>query len=301
MKTEVLINQVLILFLMLLVGFCARKKRLLNTEMNNGLIEILLNITVPFAIITSFNFKFSSSILHNIIILFLCAVFAHVFSVLTGWILFFRYNKPERKILRFAVVFSNAGFMGLPVLAGLFGKIGIFYGSIYVAVFNIFVWTLGVVIMNGRKELKPFKALTNPALIAVLLGTVLFCFSLKLPGPLYKALDIIGSMTTPLSMIVIGSLLAELKFQEVFAGFSVYYGVVTRLLIIPLIMATLFHLVGIKEPLLKISITSIAMPVATMTAILAEKYNGNTMLASRLIFISTALSIFTIPLILILV
>jgi predicted permease len=301
MNTSALANQIVILFLLMFVGFIARKKHLLNNELNAGIIELLLNIIIPFMIITSFNLKFSPVIFHNAIILFCCAVFAHIFSALLSLVLYFKYPEPDRKILKFVTTFSNTGFMGLPVLGSLFGPLGVFYGSIYVAIFNIFVWTLGVKIFTGKDRLKILKAFTNPALIGVLLGSILFFFSLQLPAPLFKTLDLIGSMNTPLSMIIIGSMLAEIKFKELFAGLPVYYGTTIRLVIVPLMVAFLLRLFGVQEYLLKICIISTAMPVATTTAIFAKKYNGNTRLASRLIFISTALSLLTIPLIVLLV
>jgi malate permease and related proteins len=160
--------------------------------------------------------------------------------------------------------------------------------------------TLGVMIMNGKKELKIVKALTNPAIVAVLAGSILFFFSIKLPLPIFKTLDMVGSITTPLSMIVIGSMLAELNFQELFNDFSVYYSAVARLLIIPLGAALILNLCGIEHNLLRICIIAAAMPAGTMTAILAKKYNQNTLLASRIVFISTVLSILTLPIIFVL-
>ena len=298
--TTVLANQVIILFLLMLTGFIARKKHLLNNEVNAGITEILLNITVPFMIVTSFNLKFSPDIFHNVVILFWSAVFIHIFSAVIGLVLFRKYSEQDRKILKFVIIFSNTGFMGLPVLGSLFGQMGVFYGSIYVVVFNIFVWTLGVKIFTG-KEVKILKALTNPALIGVLIGSILFFFSIQLPVPIYKTLDMIGAMTTPLSMMVIGSMLADIRPKELFAGWPVYYGSMIRLMIIPLLMALILRPFGISEHLLKICLTSTAMPAATMTAIFAEKYNGNTILASRIVFISTALSLLTIPLIVLLI
>jgi predicted permease len=294
-----LANQVIILFLLMLTGFIARKNRLLNNEVNAGISELLLNITVPFMIITSFNLKFSSEIFHDAVILFWSAVFIHIFSAVIGLVLYRKYPEQDRKILKFITIFSNAGFMGLPVLGSLFGQLGVFYGSIYVVVFNIFAWTMGVKIFTG-KEIKILKAITNPALISVLIGSILFFFSIQLPVPIYKTLDMIGSMTTPLSMMVVGSMLADIKPKELFAGWPVYYGSMVRLIIIPLLMALALKAFGISEYLLKICLTSTAMPVATMTAIFAEKYNGNAILASRLVFISTALSLLTIPLIVLL-
>ncbi len=301
MKNDAIFTQVLILFLIMSVGFIARKKNLLNNKLNSDLIQILLNITLPASIIVSFHLRFSPELLHNVLKIFYASVFVHLFSLIVGGILFFKYPDQDRKILWFIAIFSNTGFMGLPVLESVFGQMGVFYGSIYVAIFNIFVWTLGVAIFAGRRGLKIRNALTTPALIAVIIGFSLFLFSLEIPAPLFKACNLIGSMTTPLSMIVIGSILAELKLGELLANFEVYYGTIVRLLIIPLTAAFLLQLFGLQHHLLKICITSTAMPAASMTAIFAEKYNGNTLLASRLIFISTALSILTIPLILVLI
>jgi predicted permease len=300
MKTVALANQVTILFLLMLVGFIARKKHILNNELNSGITEILINITVPFMIVSSFNLRFSPSIFHYALILFLAAVFVHVFSAIIGLVLYIKYPKSERKILLFSTIFSNTGFMGLPVLGSLFGPLAVFYGSMYVVVFNIFVWTLGVKIFTG-KDVKLIKAFTNPALVGVLLGSILFFFSIKLPVPVIKTVDMIGATTTPLSMLVIGSMLADTKPKELFAGLPVYYGTLARLLIIPLIMVYLLRFLGISGHLLKICITSTAMPVATMTAIFAEKYNGDVILASRLVFISTALSLLTIPFVVMLI
>ncbi|HBF38066.1 MAG TPA: AEC family transporter [Firmicutes bacterium] len=294
---SVLTDQVLILFLLMLVGFIARKKKLLNNELNAGITEILLNITTPFMIVASFNLKFSSSIFHNAIILFGAAVMAHMISILVGFLIFRKGPVADRKILQFVTIFSNTGFMGLPVLGSLFGPMGVFYGSIYVVVFNIFVWSLGVWIFTGKEGFQFWKVLANPALIGVFIGFIIFLGSISLPAPLFQTLDMIGSMTTPLSMIIIGSMLTELKLKELFTGWTLYFGVAFRLLIMPLLTAFLLYSLSIPEYLLKICVTSVAMPAATMTAIFSEKYHGNTILASRIIFITTALSLLTIPII----
>ncbi len=294
---NVLIEQVSILFLLMLVGFIARKKDLLNPELDAGITEILLNITVPCMIVSSFHLKFSTEILHNAITLFAAAVVAHGLSALVAFLISLKSPQSDRKVLQFAIIFSNTGFMGLPVLGSLFGPMGVFYGSIYVVVFNILVWSLGVWIFTGKEGVRVRKVLTNPAIIAVFIGFLIFLLSVPLPVPLFKTLDMIGSMTTPLSMIIIGSMLTELKLKELLTGWSIYYGAVFRLFIMPFFVAILLHYLGVREDLLKITVTSVAMPAATMTAIFAEKYHGNSLLASRLVFITTALSLVTIPLV----
>lgn len=302
MNTQALTNQVFILFLLMFIGFIARKTRLLNNELNTGLNELIVNITVPFSIVTSFNISYSPETLHNIIVFFLCCVAVHLIAALAGWLLFLRVPENERKLFRFIAIFSNCGYMGLPVLASIFGNSGIFYGSIYVVTFNLFAWTLGVMVFTGKADRTTVKqGLTNPALIAVAIGLVLFLFSLKLPVPIYRSLEITGGMTTPLAMMVIGSMLADIHLQELFSGFVVYYISLVRLVIIPLLAAFSLKAVGVRPELVQICTASAAMPAAALTAVFAEKYNNNTKLTSRIIFISTALSIVTLPLVLMIV
>lgn len=293
------VNQVCILFLMILIGFCLRKKQLLNTELNNGLVSLLLTVTVPFTIINSFlHIKYSVTVLHQMAIAFGGVVFIHFLATLLGWLFFRRYPAQTRNILWFAVIFSNSGFMGLPVLESLYGKPGVFYGSIYIVVFNLLVWTLGVYLFEGKMDLKSLKqALLNPAIIAVAIGFILFAFSIKPLTAIATTLEMVAGTTTPLSMIVIGSMLADLKLAEFFDGLTVYYGSLARLLIVPLMGLPIFRLMGLPVNIYRVILMTAAMPVGTMTAILAEKYGADTSLASRLVVISTALSILTIPLI----
>jgi predicted permease len=187
----------------------------------------------------------------------------------------------------------------LPVLASIFGQSGVFYGSIYVVTFNLLVWTLGVIIFTGKADRATVKqGITNPALIAVAIGLFLFLFSLKLPLPIYRCIEIAGGMTTPLAMMVIGSMLADIRWSELFSGFSIYYVSLVRLIVVPLLAAFFLKTVGVRQELVQICTAAAAMPAAAVTAILAEKYQSDTQLTSRIIFISTALSIVTIPFVL---
>ena len=141
MRIEAINDQVFILFLLMFIGFIVRKCRILNNELNDGLSELLINVAIPFSIIVAFNIDFSTKILHNTITVFLVSVFIHLFAALISLPLYLRYRQDARKILIFATIFDNIGFIGLPVLSSLFGKTGVFYGSIYVVTYNLFVWT----------------------------------------------------------------------------------------------------------------------------------------------------------------
>lgn len=298
MDSAVVFNEVIILFLIMVVGFAAKKFNIINDETRRKLSEMLIYITMPCLIIISFNFEFSKEMLYNACIVLIFAAGIHIFSILLGMLIYNRYPYDVKKVLKFITVYTNCGFMGLPVLEGLFGKQGVFYGSIYNAVFNISVWTNGIMIFTGNKASGTLKrALINPGIIAVIMGMAIFLFSAELPYPLFKALEMVGSMTTPVSMIIIGSFLADSDFKKIFSGFDVYYGSAVRLVLIPVVTLVVLKIIGLREDLLGPCVTLVAMPAAANTVIFAEMYGGDTELASRCIAISTLLSVITIPLV----
>ena len=298
MDKNVIVIQVITLFIMMMVGFVARKKAILTPTLNKGLTELLVNITAPFLALASFQFEFSQKMLIEVGIVFLFSAAVHFFSIFIGKIIFRRFPSEKSKVLRFITIFSNCGFMGYPVIGSVYGQQGIFYTSVYVATFTFFLWTYGVYIFSGKADRESVKnAVFNPGVILTVLGLFLFLFSIQLPAPILKAVEGIGGMTTPISMIVIGASLAEIKLVEFFGGFDLYYGVVIRLLIIPLITLLILKWLGFQGILLNVLILLVAMPAAAITVPIAEKQEGDTIFASRLVFISTILSIFTIPMI----
>lgn len=300
MHATILMEQILVLFIVMLIGFIARRRNILSKELNKGLTDILLTITVPALIISSFHFKFSEALFKNALIVIVASFIIHIVSYFLGFILFRHFTAPTRKVLTFTTVFSNCAFMGFPVIESIYGKTGIFYGSLYIVAFNLLVWTVGIMIFTEKPDRQTLrKALLSPGIIAVGMGMLLFVGSINLPQPLFRAITLTGSMTTPLSMIIVGSILAECDWKQLFSGFSVYYGAFVRLIALPLITFTVMKLIQISDPtLLGVCVLSVAMPAAAITALFAEKYEGDALLASRSVFITTALSILTIPLIL---
>jgi malate permease and related proteins len=297
-----IVNQVIILFLIMVVGYFARKKDIINSEVNRGLSELLLNITLPFMIIASFNFEFSKDMLYKAGILLFYSFIIHIVSAIVSKYIYHRYPEKTKGVLRFITVFSNCGYMGYPVVESIYGKIGIFYTAIFNIPFNIFCFTLGVMFYTGQKDFKTMKrALVNPGLISVAIGLILFVFSIELPFPVYRTLELVGSTTTPLSMIIIGSMLADIKVKDIFSGFELYYGLVVRLIVIPLVVLFVLKSFGVSGMYLGIPVLISAMPAAANTAVFAEKYGGDSAFASRMIFLTTVLSSITIPLIILLV
>lgn len=298
MKNVAVINQVIILFLMMGTGFYARKRKMISDEGRKTLSDILVNITCPLIIISSFKFNFSMEMMRNIIIMLVFSFISHIILVFLGKVIFNKYKGDTKAVLRFVTIFSNCAFMGYPVLQALYGKMGIFYGSIFQLAFNIFLWTYGVALITGQRDLKQIKsALLNPGIIAVVMGFIIFLFSIKIPATIYSTIDMIGSMTVPLSMMIIGSNMADMKLRDGLLRYEVYYISFIRLLLIPFITLAILKLMGVSGIILGTCVIIEAMPAASMVAVIADKYDSDRHFASQCVFITTLLSLITIPLI----
>ncbi len=294
--TNYVIDQVIILSLIMLVGVYAKRKNIITKEASSSFSSLLLNITLPCLLVSSFNYSYSPDMLIKARTIFIYSLIIHIFLILISKIFVLRFPEKSQKVLRFVTIFSNCGFMGYPVLEGLFGKIGIFYGAVFNIPFNIFMLSAGVMIYTGKKDLKTLKSvLVHPGIIATVIGFCMFAFSIKIPSTLYKALSSVGSITTPLSMIIVGIMLAEVKIKDIFSGFLVYYGSVIRLIIVPFLTFLILKFLKADHLLLQISVVIEAMPAAVLASVFAEKYGADTALASRSVFITTIISMITIP------
>lgn len=293
-----IINQIIVLFMIMAVGFYARKKGMINSEVNRGLSSLLLNITLPFMIIASFNIEYTSDILVNGVKLLIYSIIIYLIVIPVSKLLYFRLPQNKSKVLRFITIFSNCGFMGYPVIESIYGKTGVLYTAIFNIPFNILIWILGISIFAGKMDSKTVKKiLINPGIISTIIGIIIFIFEIKIPLPIYNTLSIVGSMTTPISMIVVGAMLADVKIMDVFSDASIYYGSLVRLIIIPLIILFVLKAFKVSEMFLGIPVLIMAMPGAANAAIMAEMYGGDAAYASKCIFITTMLSAITIPLI----
>ncbi len=302
MDSVLVLTKVFTLFLVILVGVYASKKNILSQEVTNKLSSLVLNIAMPLLIISSFEFDFDGQMLKKAGLVFLGSVIAHLLAILVSHLIYRKYPSSRGQVLKFATIFSNCSFMGYPVLESIFGKIGIFYGSIFVIPFNIISLSYGVMLFTGAgsskgetlKSLK--KALLHPGIIATVIGMVLFLFSIKLPGPVQEAAEMVGSLNSPLAMLIVGALLARYKLSEVFKGLSIYFVSLMRLVIIPLLVYGIMVLLSMPGDVTMVVVILSAMPVAVTTVIFAEQYGADSGLASKSVGVTTLLSIVTIPL-----
>jgi predicted permease len=294
------INQVLILFLMIFVGIYARKRNYINKEVNDGLSKLLLKITLPLLIISSFNTNFSKSMIVNAEKIFMYAVIVHIVIIVFSKIIYFKLPRDTKGVAKFVTVFSNSGFMGYPVLKGLYGNAGVFYCSIFGIVLNVFMFSYGIMVLDEEggsffRELK--KIIFNPAIIAIIIGMIIFVTDIKLPYVLSSMISSVGSITSPLSMIIVGGMLAETNVKTAISGKLVYILSFIKLLVVPVLTFCTLKLFGAPTLIIDIIVLLEAMPAASNAAILSFQYGGDELLAIKNIFVSTVFSIVAIPII----
>lgn len=296
MNDAPIVAQVMILVLIMAVGVYTRKRQMITDETRQKLSELLLQVTLPAMVVISFQFDFDPAMLAGAAMILVIAFAAHGGPALLGTLLFRRYPASTRKVLQFVAVFSNCGFMGFPVLESIYGREGVFYGSVYMIAFHVFLWTFGVMLFQGRRDPQALrKAALNPGILAVIVGLGFFGLSIRLPYPLYQALDMIGAMTTPIAMLVVGSILADVDIRRALKGSALYYGTAVRLLLLPLALLLILRPLPMPPLIQQISVLLVAMPAAANTAIFTEAYGADTIFASRIIAFSTLASIVTIP------
>ncbi|MGL5506869.1 MAG: AEC family transporter, partial [Paraclostridium sp.] len=300
MNFQNVLIQILVLFILILVGYLCRYKNIIDDATTSGLTNLIMTILLPSMIVTSMQIDFTSNLIRDIISLILISIVMYSITILISLMLKkFLSKDTDLGIYQYVVIFSNVGFMGYPVIEAIFGNEAVFFTAIFNLPFNLLVFTIGTYLLNKDNSdySFSFKALLSPPIISVLIGLALFILRIKLPSPIFKSIDMLGNITTPLSMIVIGSLLSQSPIKESFLNKKLYLIAFIRLIALPILVFLLLNPYIDNPLLLGIPVIISAMPAASNTAIMAKSYDANYNLASQAVFLTTLCSIITIPLI----
>ncbi len=291
-------QQVLVLFVLIAVGFICGKKGILTDSASKHLTDIVLYVVTPCVMITAFQREFSLELLGKILTASFCAVLIIAGSILLAKLLLRDKDESRKKVLQFAVIFSNCGFMSLPLQKAILGDDGWFYGSIFVAVFNIFVWTYGLVVMSGdKKQLSIKKLAFNPGIVGVVAAIILFFCNINLPFIISKPIEYLSDLNTPIPMLVIGFYLSQANFKKAFSDRGAYLAMAVRLLIIPIIATFAMALFRLDSAIIVAFIIASSAPTAATTTMFAAKYNRDVELSVSLVASTTLVSIATMPLV----
>lgn len=291
-------QQVLVLFILIAVGFACGKKGILTDASSKKITDIVLYVVTPCVMISAFQRDFSMELLGSILITALCAAAIIAATIFIAKLVFRDKNESRKKVLQFSTVFSNCGFMSLPLQKAILGDDGWFYGSIFVAVFNVIVWTYGLVMMSGdKKQLSIKKLAFNPGIVGVIVALIIFVLSIKLPYIVSQPIDYLAALNTPLPMLVIGFYLSQADFKKAFTDAGAYLAMLVRLVVVPLLSMAVMWLLGVDKTIIIACVIASAAPTAATTTMFAAKYDRDVELSVSVVASTTLVSIITMPLV----
>lgn len=291
-------EQVAVLFILISVGYICGKFQIIREDAAKVMADIVLYFATPCVIIQSFQREYHPELLTRLLVSLAASLGIHVFSIIAALLLFRDRDEARRKVLRFAAVFSNAGFMALPLQQAVLGADGVFYGAAYVAVFNLVIWSWGLIEVSGSlRTLSVKKLVFNPGVIGLVVGFILFLSRITLPEIIAAPVGHLANLNTPLPMLIIGFHLSHTSVKTVLRDHRALFAVFIRLVAVPLVMLGLLWLCGIRGTMLVAFVIAVSAPVAAATTMFATKYGADTSLSVNLVSLSTLLSILTMPLI----
>ena len=301
MGIMVVFQTMLKLFLLLVLGFVLFKCHIFDEYTNKKISALIVNVASPMLIISSIAGVEGND--KSIVFLMIGAgILMYIGFIILGKIInrIFPFPKKDWPVYECMVVFANTGFMGYPVLLDVFGQEAVFYASLIHMAFNFFVYTYAIMCLtkSDDSEFKlNFKQLLTPGIVLIFIGILIYLFDMQLPSVLMDTINSVGSLTAPLSMMMIGSSLAVYPIKDSFTDWRSYVFAFVRLIIVPFMTMIVCRLLHINPYYANITIITNAMPVGSMVLMLATQYNANVKIVTKNIVVSTLLSVITIPIV----
>ncbi len=297
MEYSRLLNLQGMLFLLVAAGVVLRKKGVLPDGAKAILTDLVIYLILPCNIINSFFIEFNLEILKGFAVILTIASLIQIGCLMFAKVFYNREPESRKKVLQYGTVCSNAGFMGNPIAEGVYGAEGLMYASIFLIPQRIVMWSAGVSYFTESPDRKTVvkKVLTHPCIIAVYIGLFLMITRLPLPAFLQNTIKSVGGCTTTVSMVLIGAILAEVEPGSILDWGIVKYAAI-RLFLLPLLVYVSCRAFHVKPLLAGVSVLLTGMPAGSTTAILASKYDGDYIFATKCVVVTTLLSLVTIPL-----
>ena len=295
----IILKQTIMLFIILLVGAFAYKTKIVSKEGNKQLSDIMMKIVMPAMVFNAYQTaEYSSKLLSGLGQGFILSLVFFIITIPVSMIVYRKSDKYEYQIERFSTIYTNCAFMGFPLIDGIFGAEGILYTTSFVTLFNIFVWTHGIMTMKNEMSFKSFlNALKSPALIAVIVGITCYLLRITIPQVPLNAIGFVASMNTPLAMIIAGATIAQANILKILKNARIYLVTVIRLLIIPLIMVFAMKLFNASDTVYVSIVIAASCPTAAIGTLFAIKYDKNAIYASEIFAVTTLLSAISLPVI----
>ena len=295
--------QMLSLLVMIAAGWIAARAKMIDTHTNSHMSQLIVNIFNPLLVLSSAAGSVGQVPPSRLLTVFLIAIGMFLFFILAGSILapFFDKDPFQRKIFQLMFVFSNLGFIGIPVVSSVLGAEYVVYVSEFLLIYNLVFYTYGVTLMRGRFALGSLRALLNPGNAACILAMILVLANIPLPGFLHTAVDYLGGAASPLALMAVGFTLANANPKEIFGDKRLYLFVFLKLLVLPCLMLPLLRLLPIDAPLVSVCLVMFGMPVGNMPLMLIVQKGLDGKVCTASVLLSTILCVVTVPILVALV
>ncbi|HBG7259461.1 UNVERIFIED_CONTAM: AEC family transporter [Clostridioides difficile] len=294
------LEKVMIMCILALTGLICYKRGIIDEEQNKGLSELVLQVFTPILLFTSLQQEFSAERIKGFIICVIVSVIGFLISLIIAQIASFRedrYNKPVELV---ALIYSNCGFIGIPLVQGIFGSEGVFYMSAFVAVSNFLIWTHAVLVMSGKADLKSIlSSFKSPTIISIIAGMIFFVMQWRLPEFIMDPLEMFAAINTPLAMMVAGINIAQENIVKLLSHGRLYFMCLLRLIVIPFALLIFLKFISIDRAICQVAILATACPTGVTGTLFAMRYNKNSGYATEIFAMTTILSIWTLPFIII--
>jgi Predicted permeases len=291
-----LIDLQLTMFILIALGLLLKKLGIVGENGKKNITDLVIDVILPCNIIKSFLIEFNKDILMSFAEVLIISIMIQILCTILGRILYNHFEAPQKKCLQYATICSNAGFLGNPVAEGVFGSMGLSYASIFLIPQRIVMWSAGLSYFTESPDRKTLikKVATHPCIIACAVGLILMLTQFQLPSFLLSAVESLSSCNTAMSMLVIGMILAEVDLKAMFDK-KVLYFTVFRLVLIPVIVFIPCLLLNMAPMVTGACVLLTAMPAGATTSILASKYEGDAVFATKVVVFSTVASLITTP------
>ena len=303
MSVETILGILVKMAFMIAIGYLLRKRNIITEEVQKGLSEILLKIVLPLSILDSAHYAYNSELFHGMVVVAIVSVSFYAAGLFAMTLLsrVLPLEKSRQRIFVTMTVFQNTGFVGIPVMSTLFAEQGLLMAVIFNLSYNLFMYTYGINMLSGQGGVDWKKIVRNPVTIMSVISILIFVSPFRIPEIISAPIADVGSMSVPLSMMIMGGSLAKVPLFSILKDKYSYLVSLIRLIVFPLIVLLVLKLIGVSPVTASVCVLMAALPCGTMNVIFAEKYNCAPEFASKAVFQSMTLMAVTLPLMILLV
>lgn len=289
-------GQIFTMLVIIIIAVICYKKKLIDDKGNQVLSNLLLYLINPCILFCSYQKEFDMKMLKGLLVCLVLALLSHLIGMAIA-VLFLRNQAEDLINERMAVIYTNCGFLAIPLVNKIYGYDGVFYLTAYITVFNFLIWTHGILYVRGTGDRKDIlKAVTSPAGFAIIAGIVFYIAGIVLPEFIISPLEYLANMNTPVAMLIAGVCIAQTNILKTFVKPRVYIVSMLKLILLPFVFILIFKPFFGDGIMMGVLTIATASPTATMCMIFAVKYDKNSLYASELFAVTTLLSLITIPL-----